>query len=731
MPAKNAILNLPIKGVNRNFSRGKQPSDTAWDAMNVLPFDRQGRTRIALRGGAGKVLRLAAAAAVQLLHVASFATTPVTGGTTIFNEPFTYANGNLTGKGAWAAIAFEDSWVVSANDAIVQPSTGFNFDWANQNDAAMASLTLATDNYTVTAIVRVNTAANDTLLEFFPEGNNAGDPTVTGNYKVDLQWNGGVVGTGYVNMVDQYSSGALTNFDIPVNADVTVAIVVTGRSVAIKINGTTIQTRAISVTNAAFKRFAFHASTSSLGDGDVTVKSITITTGGAGSLNRSEQKLIAVSGASTYIGTSPSSLAAVANTATFPITASSVNVSAATLYGKTYIVDGTHLYQLNLTTNLFETYTPIAGDPFVSNPTIAVAYRGRLLLSGDATDPQNIAASAIGDPTNWGVLDTPDSAWAANAAKAGRVGAPILALIPTSDDVMLIGTETSLWAVRGDITDGGSIDNVSDSVGVVGQNAWTIAADGSVYFVGPQGLYRTAPNGSTPVEVSRDTYRQFFTGIDRSKNYISVVYDPQRYGIWIFVSPLDSSLAPGTHLFYDIRNEGFWPQKFTHKPDFGPVTSVYWNGFDPADQYPLLGGYVGDIALVSFVNRRDNGDSDNKLIEGYVVVGPFTLNGMQEAVLSRLDVVGGEVLTGDDPSVWHLSWKINAGQSAYSVTEGTPRHLASGNFTFPSRQTSRVQRVRGEWFTIRLGNEFNDGDYFTIEQIAIELNPTGRGRRTG
>jgi hypothetical protein len=731
MPAKNAILNLPIKGVNRNFSRGKQPSDTAWDAMNVLPFDRQGRTRIALRGGAGKVLRLAAAAAVQLLHVASFATTPVTGGTTIFNEPFTYANGNLTGKGAWAAIAFEDSWVVSANDAIVQPSTGFNFDWANQNDAAMASLTLATDNYTVTAIVRVNTAANDTLLEFFPEGNNAGDPTVTGNYKVDLQWNGGVVGTGYVNMVDQYSSGALTNFDIPVNADVTVAIVVTGRSVAIKINGTTIQTRAISVTNAAFKRFAFHASTSSLGDGDVTVKSITITTGGAGSINRTKQKLIAASGTVTYIGSSPSTVAAVSNTGAFPLDSASVNVSAATLFGKTYIVDGTNIRKLNLTSEAFEAYAASAGSA-PTGCTIAVSYRGRLVLSGSATDPQNIFASKVGDPTNWdtGAIGA-DASWAGNASKAGRVGSPILALAPLSDDVMLIGTEHTLWAVRGDPTDGGSIDNVSDAVGIVGQNAWTVAADGSVYFVGPQGLYRTTPAGTTPTEVSRDTFRQFFTSIDRSQNYVSLIYDPQRYGVWVFVSPISAANAPGTHVFYDIRNEGFWPQQFTHKPNFGPVTSVYWNGFGTSDQYPVLGGYVGDLAIISFVNRRDNGDSDNKLIEGYLVVGPFTLNGMQEAVLSRLDVVGGEVLVGDDPAVWHLSWKINAGQSAYSVTEGVARHTASGNFTFPSRQTSRVQRVRGEWFTIRVGNELNDGDYFTVEQIGIELTPAGRGRRTG
>lgn len=730
MPGKNTLLTIPIKGVNRNFSRGKQPAETVWDAKNVLPFDRQGRTRLALRGGAGKVIGLAAASAVQLLHIASFATVPVSGSTTVFNEPFTYADGNLTGNASWAAIAFYDSWVVASNDAITKPSTGVNFDWANQNDSAMSSVTLASDDYTVAAVLQVKTAASDVQVELFPEGNNAGDPTVSGNYKVVLQWDA-VSGNRYVNMVDQYSSGTLTNFALPLDSDVTVAIAVTSRSVAVKINGTTVQTRAISATNAAFKRFAFHAGPNSGGDGDVVFRSITITKGGAGSVNRTKQKLIAASGTVTYIGSSPSTVAAVSNTGTFPLDATSVNVSAATLFGKTYIVDGANIRKLNLSSEAFEAYTASAGVA-PTGCTIAVPYRGRLVLSGASSDPQNIFASKVGDPTNWDTGATgPDASWAGNASKAGRVGSPILALAPLSDDVMLIGTEHTLWAVRGDPTDGGSIDAVSDAVGIVGQNAWTIAADGSVYFVGPQGLYRTTPAGTTPTEVSRDTFRQFFTAIDRSQNYVSLIYDPQRYGIWIFVSPIAAANAPGRHLFYDIRNEGFWPQEFTHKPNFGPITSVYWNGFGTNDQYPVLGGYVGDLAIISFVNRRDNGDGANQLIEGYFVVGPFTFNGMQEAVLTRLDVVGGEVATGDDPSFWHLSWKINAGQSAYSVTEGVPRHTASGNFTFPSRQTSRVQRVRGEWFTIRLGNEFNDGDYFTVEQIGIELTPSGRGRRTG
>ncbi len=61
----------PIKGVNRNLARGSQPEGTTYDALNILPIDRQGRLRLAQRAGLGRQTTLDAAAKVRLLHVAS------------------------------------------------------------------------------------------------------------------------------------------------------------------------------------------------------------------------------------------------------------------------------------------------------------------------------------------------------------------------------------------------------------------------------------------------------------------------------------------------------------------------------------------------------------------------------------------------------------------------------------------------------------------------------------
>ena len=44
-------ITSPIKGVVRASPREGQPEGTCWDALNVLPYDRYGRKRVAQRGG--------------------------------------------------------------------------------------------------------------------------------------------------------------------------------------------------------------------------------------------------------------------------------------------------------------------------------------------------------------------------------------------------------------------------------------------------------------------------------------------------------------------------------------------------------------------------------------------------------------------------------------------------------------------------------------------------------
>jgi len=59
MAQKVLPIPMPLGGVNKVVARERQPEDTCWDALNVLPFDSYGRARVGQRFGITKAWNLA------------------------------------------------------------------------------------------------------------------------------------------------------------------------------------------------------------------------------------------------------------------------------------------------------------------------------------------------------------------------------------------------------------------------------------------------------------------------------------------------------------------------------------------------------------------------------------------------------------------------------------------------------------------------------------------------
>src|SRR5690606_29851668 len=132
-------------------------------------------------------------------------------------------------------------------------------------------------------------------------------------------------------------------------------------------------------------------------------------------------------------------------------------------------------------------------------------YRGRIVMAGLKEEPHNWFMSKAGDPFNWDYSPpspSPLQAVAGNNSNVGEVGDLISAIAPFQDDVMFMAGITSLWIMRGDPMLGGSIDNISRKVGIVGPDAWTTDAEGNMYFMAQTGLYRIAYGGTTPEPLS-------------------------------------------------------------------------------------------------------------------------------------------------------------------------------------------------------------------------------------
>lgn len=722
---------MPYKGVNRAFARGLQPEGTTWKAINIVPFDRQGRRRPSVRGGAGRTDVLDQALPVRALHVASYADTTAGVGT-FFSDNFnSYSVGDLM---------------------TVAPST-----WVTYNGAT--GTTQAANRMNVTAGGKVRPANNGGVSRLLTS------LSLGTSYSIEIDvtigtgwvnnWSGGVMlryngahttgmlfrifRTGnidYVHLADQtgatLSGGNLSSG----TADATFTAVV-GTTYRIKITWSGNTFTAYRDGVQIFTGVSTYSSANAgiglqLGLGTtMELDNFTVTGEGANdaTVTRTALKLIGVSGTKVYTG-EPGSMAAATAVASFPIDSTSVFVSAATLYGFTYFADGNGKpKKLNLATNTMVTFSEASGTA-PSGATIAVGWRGRLLLSGIESDPQNIHASKLGDPLTWNTTTAPSvetDPWSLNFSLLGLVGQPIHAIMPISDDVCLVGCEQSLWIIRGDIASNGSVDNISETVGVLGQNAWCRGPDGSVFFVGPNGFYKCSPDGSSLQEVSRDTYPQFFTGYDRSHTYVSLVYDPGRYGIWIFMAATDSADQPIEFMFYDLVATGFWPQKFDNYGGAGPISAVMWDAFDSTERYPVIGGYVGQLSAISYTNRYDFDGSVNQAIRSELWFGPFTISSVDDSIFTRLDITGGEVRTGDNSDVWNVNWNVRGGITAYDVMEGTSVVSSAGNISTAGRFHTEYPRVRGGFFTLELSNT-NDGDYFSVEDIIGHFVPAGRQR---
>lgn len=367
---------------------------------------------------------------------------------------------------------------------------------------------------------------------------------------------------------------------------------------------------------------------------------------------------------------------------------------------------------------------PIPIDPAPTDCCLTCNWRGRFCLAGDANNPQNFYMSRAGNPTDWNyaALDAA-AAVAGNLSTAGQIGEPIMALIPYTDDIMLIGCANSLWMLEGDLADGGSIVRVSDQMGILGPNAWTVDPQGTLYFIGRGGLYSVKPIWELyqpPQLLTGDSYDQFFQTLANGASNIQLVWDIDLKYMHVFVTPVDDATV-GTHLIYDTRNGGLWPQQYPQA--HGPTASVkYAANIVSGNRSILLGGWDGYIRQWT-PNQLDD---DGTAISASITIGPIKPN-EQACVLSGMAIDFGEILNTDTESQWAVKATLNSGPDAYEVTEGTPHSTITVTVPLDRRQKIFRQRLRGSWFTLMLSNATDD-TYFSFESATLDFIPHGRQR---
>jgi hypothetical protein len=727
----NVKVQTPVKAVNRALARSEQPDRSVYNGSNVSPFDRYGRLRVGQRTGTAKLYAStvlgSGAQNVAAMAQTTIALDPATvvADTLNFNEPFTYANGNLgTLNANWfCTIVNSNQFLTVFNGASSVGGIEVNSNTARAGAAVTRGCSARyTGAITLGSayVIKVTCGPFASAINYCIAARLGAVALSAGNNSINLVLL--PCTSGGPGSVTIFANGvSIAAFVIPTNTSN--LLNTDAHILELRVNGDSFQ--------GYVDGIQYVAATSSLGSSQTQVGFSMIDASGGGNdglmdlfqvytatsvATLRQTNLIACAGGNVYEGNLSSIGVAVGGTA---ILKADVIPSIATATGKAYFADGFTIRQLNLLTQAIETYAATAGTaPTLC--TLACLYRGRLVLAAPRDNLQNFFFSRVGTLTDWDYTQTDAAAaFAGNASLLGRIGEPIVALMPFSDDMLCIGGDHNLWAIRGDPTAGGSIDLVSDAIGVIGPNSWCKDPVGVIYFCGTGGLFKMNPaDGGAPTLISYDKYNQFFSSINRGTQYVSMCWDRDNHGCHIFVTPVISGSA--THLFYDLRTDSLSPMVYPNS--HGPISAIVYDGDAPTDRMLLMGGRTGLIQKLSSTALADDGTA----ISSSIFLGPFHPRD-GDSILTSGTLVFGELAAVDAAATFECTMVIRAGKTAYDVTEGTPKHKAQIVFTRDGRTKTFHHRLRGEWFSIELKNSTLN-KYWSFEEGKLEFEEAGLNR---
>lgn len=151
-------------------------------------------------------------------------------------------------------------------------------------------------------------------------------------------------------------------------------------------------------------------------------------------------------------------------------------------------------------------------------------------------------------------------------SEAGELGGNITALVPHKDAYMLAATASSLWAVQGDPTAEGRLQNISRDVGMVGPRAWCRDHLDRYFFLSSQGLYTISASGDGLQALSEDVIPEQLTGVTDASTVLE--YDHGLRSVYVHIPSASVSWL------FETERQAFWPFKVGYSGShvaMGPV----------------------------------------------------------------------------------------------------------------------------------------------------------------
>lgn len=381
---------------------------------------------------------------------------------------------------------------------------------------------------------------------------------------------------------------------------------------------------------------------------------------------------------------------------------------------------------------LYGTDTTALKGPVPGNCPLIALFRDRIVIAGPAHNPQQWFMSRQGDPLDWalgGQTGDTGRPVAGSTTVAGRVGQPITALIPFSDDYLIVGCHSEIWMLVGEPSLGGQIDNLSDVIGVVSKGAWCRTPNGDVWALSRDGIYSimVGPQAKPKVE-SRVPLPDLMLNIDANDVEPQLEYDINEHGIMIYLTRKDGTASD--NYWFDIRTQGYWPASFVDQQV--QPTAIHRFESDVSSRAGVIhGDRGGEFTIYNRARSYDKQSLDVSVgpfdIPNHVLMGPYFPGGdhRSEGVLTTLDIAMSKDTppkTDSDPVIYEM-WSGDSSEQAYQrvLTEPAEQSGVLGPYLNPRIR----KRIRGHVIYFKLSGNINN---WALENIEAVFRRTGRKR---
>ncbi len=347
-----------------------------------------------------------------------------------------------------------------------------------------------------------------------------------------------------------------------------------------------------------------------------------------------------------------------------------------------------------------------AGCPLIER------YLGRIFLGGQEIAPHAWFASRQSAPLDFDFSqEDSQRAVLGTSSAAGVPGDPLTALIAHNDDYLIMACRNNMWRLKGDPAYGGSLGNVSQTIGIVGPKAWCSGPEGELIFLSLDGIYILAPGGTTdPIALSRDRLPQEFKNLDPVSMTISMEYDIHSRGIHVYLTSTSSNSR--SHWWIDWATKTFWP--VTLQSDHEPTATCQLQGFAVEDDGVILGGRDGTLRRNSKLAETDVGT----VFATSVLIGPIGLS--SDMLEGSIRIMNAILAVGSAD----VTWSLQPGSTFESCLTATSQD--SGTWA-AGQNDAEYPACRGQAYALLITG--TSGRKWAMEQITTVVAQAGRRRQ--